>query len=266
MSEFVSSRRNQWVKQLLDAQRGKGDWAEFCFPEGVKLCEEARRADLKIEAVFSAVSLGWDVPEQYGDESTKRFVLSAELFSQISATKSPQGLLLVCAKPQWGEMSDLILTSRRESRDHLSILVLESVQDPGNVGTMLRSSYALGFDACVLCGTSADPYQSKALRAAMGAAFHLPLYVQKESSKIIEWCQSQGISVVAAALNGVSLPDYKRDVRASLWIGNEGRGLSAEVLEQATTRLTIPMPGGAESLNAASAAAILMYRLQEEVL
>ena len=78
--------------------------------------------------------------------------------------------------------------------------------------------------------------------------------------------RSQGISVVAAALNGVSLPDYKRDVRASLWIGNEGRGLSAEVLEQATTRLTIPMPGGAESLNAASAAAILMYRLQEEVL
>lgn len=261
MCDLISSRQNQWVKRLTAARRGKGEWAGLCFPEGPKLCAEAAAAGLKIRAVFSVAERSAEAA-WLGDAETLRFVLSPELFRSVSDTVNPQGILLLAEKPTIRPLEDLVVPDEAD----LSILVLENIQDPGNLGTMLRSALALGWNGAVLAGATADPFQAKALRAAMGCSFRLPLYRESESRKIIENFRRAKLAIITAALDGKALPDFKRRGSLSLWIGNEGTGLSADVLTAADEELTIPMPGGAESLNAAAAAAILMYRLREELL
>lgn len=256
MAELLNSRKNKLITKLLEGRRGKGEWGELLFPEGIRLCEEVMRADLRVEACFFAASLGENLARTFGDAETKYYVVSDDLFKQISETKTPQGILLVCEKPKAFSFRDV-------EEQAFSMVVLESVQDPGNVGTILRTAYALGFRAAVLTGMTADPWQGKVLRAAMGAAFHLPLLVEKDRSQVIRWSKEYNIAVLASALDGLPIRAYKPEQKVGLWVGNEGRGLSEAALAAATVKLTIPMPGGAESLNASTAAAIMMYELQQ---
>ncbi len=260
MGQTISSRQNQWVKKLNEAARGKGIWKDCCIPEGVKLCREAAGSGLKIEAVFSTEALAGEAAS-LGDSETQRFVLSESLFKSVSDTMHPQGILCLAKRPPIRPLEALDLKA-----GPASILVLETIQDPGNLGTMIRTAEAMGWDAAVTAGDCADPFQSKALRAAMGSSFRLPLYKEKESRKIIRYCRAEETAVLAAAAEGTALPVFRRPERLSLWIGNEGRGLPQEILDAADQRLSIPMPGGAESLNAAAAAAILLYKLREPLL
>lgn len=258
MAEIITSRQNQWVRRLAEARRGKGPWGAFCLPEGLKLCTEARLAGLETEAVFAAEGREAEAM-LFGGPDTPRFILSDELFRKVADTVNPQGLLMVCAKPEVRPLRALTVPETGV----FSLLVLENIQDPGNLGTMIRTAQALGWDAAVMTEGSADPFQAKAMRASMGMSFRLPLYRENQSHKIIEYCREKGLRIVTAALDGEPLPGFRRTGNLSLWIGNEGQGLSETSLAAADVRLTIPMPGGAESLNAAAAAAILMYRLQE---
>ncbi len=184
------------------------------------------------------------------------YLLPERAFLQVSDTKTPQGIAAVCRLPSLAGVPRL---GRR-------IVALNAVQDPGNVGTILRTADAAGFTGVLLDESCADPFSPKALRASMGSALRVPLCVLPSLSDGLR--ALTGYDIIAGALDGS--PFYSRSrtgEKVCLLIGNEGAGLSEDVLSLATARLRLPMRGGAESLNAAVAAAVMMYdfvRIWEE--
>ncbi len=153
-----------------------------------------------------------------------------------------------------GDVSPSILGDR--------LVLMETVQDPGNVGAILRTMDAAGFDGAILSTGCADPFAPKALRATMGSIFRVPTLQVQSAAKAAKALKAEGYAVVAAALHG---GDFflreKLPEKLCLVIGNEGKGISKETLKQATHAYRLPMRGGAESLNAAAAAAIMIYEL-----
>lgn len=261
MSKKITSRQNKKIKALRKARNNKGKLKDYLLVEGFNLADEVLRTDLEIKACFYAEDLAESKLNKYLEASTESFVLPADLFSYVAATLNPQGILLVVEKPEFGDLSTLE-AKLKEQIDKASILVLESIQDPGNVGTMIRTAYALDYDACILTGSSADPFKEKALRSSTGAALHLPTYQVESSETVLKWLKYNKIVILSMAMQGDNIKEYNLQGSFSLWIGNEGHGLKASTIANSDKVLSIPMPGGAESLNAAIAAAIAMYELK----
>lgn len=214
--------------------------------EGDHLTGEAIR-----EGAAAAIVLMEGLEEKfraYGCCGLPVYLLPERAFLQISDTKSPQGIAAICALPEGLRPGDL---GER-------IVALNAVQDPGNVGAIIRSADAAGFSGIMMDENCADPFSPKALRASMGSAMRIPVSVCPALADGLRMLR--GYDIIAGALDGA--PFYKREETAEkvcLLIGNEGAGLSGEVLALATMRLKLPMRGGAESLNAACAAAVMMY-------
>jgi len=174
------------------------------------------------------------------------------VLAAISQVKTPQGVAAVCALPQ----------ARRLEEMGNRLVLLENVQDPGNVGTVLRTLDAAGLDGCILTRGCADPFGPKTLRATMGSIFRVPMCTVENAAEAAQLLAAKGYAVIAAALDGE--PFYERSALPEKWcvlIGNEGQGLTPETQQASTHRYRLPMRGGAESLNAAVAAAIFMYEL-----
>ena len=261
----ISSKQNKKIKDLNAAKIKKGPWADYVIAEGHRLCDEVLHSDAEIAAVF----LDENLPEHdyiaYIQRAKESFVLPRDLFVSISETKNPQGILLLIepfAKASLSELDKLLLKVDFPKNDKkVSLVVLENVQDPGNLGTILRTAHAFAYDAAVLVGDCARSSSSKVVRSSMGAVFHMPIFELKDSKVVLDWCKENRVIILATALDGLNLKKYKNDEKFSLWIGNEGNGLSALALNMADYKLTIPMPGGAESLNAGIAAGIALYEL-----
>lgn len=184
---------------------------------------------------------------------------------QLADTETPQGIVAVIEPPKWGAQ-DL------ELRPGAVALVIDAVQDPGNVGTLIRTAHALGAAGTVVLRGSADPTSPKALRAAMGATFRHPV-VLLDDAGFIAWARQQGVTLWAAAADGVPLP---RGLAArqgkgnaarvaegpiAVIVGNEGAGIRPQLNAVAAQRVAIPLAQGAESLNVAVAAGILLYEV-----
>lgn len=260
----ISSRQNKVIKEIHRARLNKGIWAGTFIVEGFRLCEEAINSELKVEAIFLAEHVVADENkynlEEYLCSNSEVYLLNDDLFDHISKTQNSQGILMIVEARDTQNMGRL--NNLLSNNDNLSILVMENLQDPGNLGTILRTAYAFGYDAAVTTGNSARINQEKVLRSAMGAVFHLPIFEMRETDKLIELLKFNGVDILAMTLEGVALKDYQRKQKISLWVGNEGNGLTNNLIESADAQITIPMPGGAESLNAAIAAAIALYELK----
>lgn len=260
----ISSKQNQVIKNINKARLNKGLWAGAFIVEGFRLCDEALKSGLKVEAIFLAKHILLDKNkyslEKYLEADTEIYILDNELFDYISKTKNSQGILMIVEGRDTTSISEL--SSLLSMDKNLSVLVMENLQDPGNLGTMLRTAYAFGYDAAITVGNSARVNQEKVLRSAMGAAFHMPIFEIKDINKLTELLKTNEVDILAMTLEGVDLSEYKRDKKISLWIGNEGNGLTDNLISLADSKITIPMPGGAESLNAAIAAAIALYELK----
>ena len=221
---------------LLDGEHMVGEGLSM-RPEAIRvLFVDEKRADSYAHLLAKAACEIFAVPEH---------VLSA-----ISQVKTPQGIAAVCALPKAKSLSDM--------GDRL--ILLENVQDPGNVGTILRTLDAAGFDGCVFTPGCADPYGPKTLRATMGSVFRVPMCTVPDAAAAVGELSAQGYATIAAALDGE--PFYERaplPEKCCVLIGNEGQGLTKEAQAACTHRYRLPMRGGAESLNAAVAAAIFMY-------
>lgn len=175
---------------------------------------------------------------------------AAHVLAALCETKTPQGV--VCA----------VRLPREEETLGDRVVVLDGVQDPGNVGTILRTADAAGFTGALLSEACADPYSPKALRATMGSIFRMPIRTAQDLPAALEALKGEGFSILSSQLDGE--PFFSRrgvGKRFGLVIGNEGNGVSQPVKALATHRLALPMRGGAESLNAAVAAGIMMYDL-----
>ncbi len=245
--ENITSRKNRLIRHYR-ALAADGEYrreqGEFLC-EGEKLLGEALAAGAEIRSVlYRGREDGPEIP------GAAMYCAPEELFSYASPLENSPGPLFAVAIPRDGG---------RSAPDR--VLILENVQDPGNVGTVLRTAAALGTDLVVLTGACADPYNPKTVRATMGAVFRQPLarWGREElTGRLKDWA----LPLYGAALG----PGAERigDVclaRAAVAVGNEGRGLTPELLALCRGRVVIPMAPGNESLNAAVAAAIFMWEM-----
>jgi len=244
--ETITSRKNPVIAEYrrLAADRAYRAASKLCLGQGRKLLEEALDAGMTIQSVLSAEEAAGLAPD------TCRYRVTRELLEYVSPMKSAPELLFVCRVPEPGPVTG--------SR----LLLAEDMQDPGNVGTLIRTANAFGFDGVLLAGSCADPYGPKAVRASMGAVFRRRVW-SLSAEAAIEELKALGIPILAAALgeDAVSLRDCAFPGRLAIAIGNEGHGLSAPMLAAADRVLRIPMEPGAESLNAAAAAAVLLWEV-----
>ena len=179
--------------------------------------------------------------------------LSDSVFGAVSDTQAPQGILALVKIPEY-PLERLLL----KTPAHL--LILESIQDPGNLGTMLRTGEGAGIDGIILNRTTVDLFNPKTIRSTMGSIFRVPFFVSDDLLKTMRFLKERGVTLYAAHLDGAvsyEQPDYTKP--AAFLIGNEGNGLSNETAKMADLSVKIPMAGQVESLNAAISAALFMY-------
>jgi len=243
---IITSKSNNVIKNAKKLHQKKYRTDSYLI-EGWHLFEEAVENHAKIRQVF--------VLEAYLDrveDIQKVTIVTPEILSLLADSKTPQGIVAE------------ILLEQPELPDQLQgrFLYLEDVQDPGNVGTMIRTADAAGYDGVFLSDKSADIYNQKTLRSMQGSHFHLPIY-RGPILDMVEACKKQGVPVLATTLSDVSV-DYKAvkiDGNFALVMGNEGQGISQDMAESADQLVHISMSGQAESLNVAVAAGILMFSL-----
>lgn len=188
--------------------------------------------------------------------------LAPRLFERLSAMKMPQGVMAVLTPPVL-TLDAFIRSIIQKSEGSARILILEDVQDPGNVGTLIRTADALGFDGVLLTDSTATVYNPKTAAASMGSIFHIPVVELEEGTgSAAGKLKDLRFVIAAASLEGESLALSRPPApRLAVLLGNEGNGLSEEALACADLTVTIPMRGGAESLNVASAGAIFMWEI-----
>ncbi len=244
--EFLSSRQNKMIAHIrkLGADKAYRHSCGEAVCDGLKLLREASMWGVEILTVLWVGESELELPG-----SVKQYSVPAELLDYASPLKNSHGPLFTFRMPNW-PMSE-------PGR----CLVLETVQDPGNLGTILRTANALSMDTVILTGDCADVYNPKTVRAAMGAVFRQKV-LRMDRAQMREYLSAHGISLYGAALS-----DASRDIRtvslekAAVAIGSEGKGLSAELLGLCDGEIIIPMNEQCESLNAGVAAAIVMWEL-----
>jgi len=266
-AEFISSRSNAKVVTLGKLSDKKHRDRESVFlADGVKLAQEAVKYAHPLYLILAESALDTDAANdtagQYKDAGIPIYVFSDAAFDKISNEKSPDGIIAALAY-----MTGLHTFTMRgdiskfdDWQNGRRLLLLDSIRDPGNLGTILRSAEAMGITGVILAGC-ADIYNRKTVRAAMGTLFRMPLYVTDNSIPLIRRMKDSGRRVLAAALgeHTLTLGDYDVLVTDCPVIGNEGHGLSDDVIEACTACVRIPMAGNTESLNAASAAVCILW-------
>ena len=242
--ERITSRKNQkiqeWRKLASSGAFRRERGRAVC--DGRKLLEEALSCGVSVETVIAADGADLSV---FPDVSVVR--MPEDLLSYVSPMKTPQEILFVCRIPE-----------RKQVRQGSRFAVLEGVQDPGNVGAVLRTARAMGYDAVYLLPGCADPWSPRAVRASMGAVFQLP--VMEADFGDMEELKRCGVHLYAAALEEDSMDVREADfTRFAVCIGSEGSGLSDRLTGLCDSCLRIPMESTCESLNAAVAAGIIMW-------
>lgn len=253
----ISSSKNPIIKDIKGLSRKKNRWKEKLFIiEGIKVIEEAIESSIPIKHIFfSEILLEADGGEAFFEIIKKRketIKLSRGVFKQITNVDNPQGVIAIVEFEE-RDISDLYKI------DLPFIMFLDGLNDPGNLGTIIRTADAFDIDAIVLGEDSVDPYNSKVVRATMGSIFRVPLYNARDNDSFFENIKKNGIKVMTTSLSGKALEreDFKDGF--VIVIGNEANGVRKEIIEKSTKQIKIPMPGGAESLNAGVAASIIMY-------
>ena len=271
MKDIIASRQNPTVKRICGLTEKKNRRAEGLFRfDGIKLLREAAEAGLSIAYAVVRVPVNPAVEAEL-DRLTEKGVLDESVllpvteavFDKMTEEKSPEGVLIVARMPK-----DLHADLPPEELDRASLtgerlLILESLRDPGNLGTVIRSAEALGLDRLILTDDCADLYHPRTVRGAMGALFRLPVLTVKREAlpAYIRALRASGRRLYATALHTDAQVIGSFALRAGdgFVIGNEGHGLSHDVIEACDGAAVIPMREGAESLNAAAAAAICIW-------
>jgi len=219
--------------------------------EGPNLVEAALRRGLVSEVFVTEAAMA-----RFGSMLTgvPLQLVTERAAKVLSETVTPVGLVAVCSTPE------TTLSGVLAGRPRLVVVAVE-ISEPGNAGTLIRIADAMAADAVVLAGNSVDPYNGKCLRASAGSIFSVPVVSDPDAPAVLSALTSAGLQVLATTIDGeVSLDDVALDTPTAWVFGPEAHGLSAELANQATHRVRIPMPGSAESLNVAAAAAICLYQ------
>ena len=250
---YIESKDNnlfKFVKKLKE--RRFRDKENLFILEGLRLIEEAIRANMDIEYII----ISKDYEDKFNDlllenniSSNKIITLSNNLFMQLASTENPQGIIAVIKK-----------NDKKKDLSGDFFLICDKVQDPGNLGTIIRTAHAAGVDGIILTKGTVDIYNDKTIRSTMGSIFYLPIFYDDNDFSIIRNLKKDGFGLVATSLKE-SRNFFEEDLKGKiiLAVGNEGNGISNELFELADKKVKIPMPGGAESLNVSIATSIILF-------
>ncbi|MGM0599676.1 MAG: TrmH family RNA methyltransferase [Candidatus Rifleibacteriota bacterium] len=242
----INSKNNPDFKLAVKVSRN--NIPDFFLVEGPKLIAEALKSNADpvlffktpgSKAEFSELnSIGAEIPDQ--------------LFSQISTLSTPNNCICIFQNKNQPNLAKVLEKAKL-------IVVLDRVQDPGNLGNIIRSSEAMGANAvCCLKGTC-NPDNSKVIRAAMGSSFRLPVFSNLQFDGLNKSLKDMGFSTICADMTGSSIFNFTFPKRCAIFLGQEGQGLEKFIIDECSIKLAIPMPGQVESLNVAASSAIFLY-------
>lgn len=261
--ERITSAQNPKIKLAVRLKQKKyRDESGLFLTEGVRLGEEAVRSGWNLKFCVCAETAAVQprtaaLLREIEAAGCSAYCTTESVYEKMSDTKGPQGILLVVEK-----RAHALVDLRTEGKN-LFLAVLDGVQDPGNVGSIVRTADAVGCDGVILLEPTADLYAPKTVRAAMGSIFHLPIYADVQAQAFVEFSAQHDISLLAAALDRNAASCFAVDLcrPLALVLGNEGNGVREKLLSSCDRKLFIPMKGAAESLNVSVAAAVLLYEV-----
>ncbi len=258
MNNIITSKDNPSIKLYQRLSSSKKDRLEYGLfvLEGLRIVEDALREDSGI----SQLILTKNAAEKFGDtlfqadlRNTKTIVISNELGNKIAQTTQTQGVFAICRIPEKKRMNFV---------ENGKYIVLFGLQDPGNVGMIIRTADALGIDGIIMSG-SCDLYSPKVIRSTMGSVFRTNICIENDEDTLFEMLRQNNICTCASVIDSDAdrITQCSFDGGQAVFIGNEGNGLPREVSMRCDRRITIPMCGSINSLNAAMAAGIVMWEL-----
>lgn len=259
-SERITSRDNRRLKFARRVRDGRE--AGYVFIEGRRLCNEAVKSGVKIESVFLT-----DEAESSADFAPKRltYLLSEPLLKSIADTESPQGIVIVAKRPQQPKLADLFSATSEPAVLPVWIF-LERINNPSNLGAIMRTAEAAGVRGLIVSAGSADPFSPKSIRASMGSAFRLPVANGVDLDETLEVAEENGIDTMAIASSGSYLYTEVNWSRPSLLVfGSEADGLPKETLPLFNRTVRISIERSVESLNLAVASGIVLFEARRQI-
>lgn len=260
LENIITSKDNPVIKlyqKLSSSKKERLQYGLFVL-EGLRIVQDAVSEDSGLSHLIftkQAYDKYADTLFQADLRNTRVIVISNELGKKIASTDSTQGIFAIC-RMMTGKAPVFSENGR--------YIVLHCLQDPGNLGMIIRTADALGIDGIFLCGCC-DLYSPKVIRSTMGSVFRADIYIENDEEKLFALLEENGVSTSAAVIDSDALPLTECSFKGShaVFIGNEGNGLPAEVSHRCGRRVTIPMNGNINSLNAAMAAGIIMWELKK---
>lgn len=251
MIKEITSVNNSYVKWLLTLKdKQVRNECNLFIVEGYHLVEEA----LKHRVLKSVLCTDKEILEKI--DVKDKYLVSEQVIKKVSSTKSPQNIIGVVNSITNQDLEVII------SKKELRILILDDINDPGNLGTIIRTSAALGIDAVISSNETVDYYNEKVLRATQGAIFKIPLF-KGDLVKIISTLKQNNITIYGTHLeSSVSVKEVEKFKKLAIVVGNEAQGVSSKVLNFCDKNIILPMKNDVESLNVSIAAALLMWELK----
>lgn len=250
---FIESKENNLFKytKKLKERKNRNKNNQYII-EGFRLIQEAFKAKVNIDYLIVTEDAFERIDQfllHYITEDTKIYKISESLFKELISTEGPQGIIAVI------NMNSMSLSDNGDF-----YLLCDKIQDPGNLGTIIRTSHAAGVQGIILTKGTVDIYNEKTIRSTMGSIFYIPIHYDNENLTLVKQLKEKGFNIVVTSLDtDKNFFDVDLKGKVLLAVGNEGNGVSSEVFDLANTKVKIPMPGNAESLNVAIAASVIMY-------
>ncbi len=260
--EMITSPQNKFIKLATSLKQKKyRDELGLFIVEGVRLVEEAVASNWLVETcIYTGEAVEQERARKIICDLTSKdcrmLQVPDSIYGKITDTKEPQGIMAIVRK-DIDSLQDILVAGKKEC-----FIVLDGVQDPGNVGTMIRTAAAAGCTGVILTRGCADVFANKAVRSSMGSIFHVPIFEGLKTSDVISSLGKHDIKILATSLESSKVYfEVDFDQSIAIVFGNEGNGVSPDLLEKAQERLYIPLYNHVESLNVAACAAIILYEV-----
>lgn len=261
----ISSRDNSKIKSARKVRDGA--FTDLIFVEGLRLAEEVSRSGLKISDVYYTVHFAQTARgAQFLQtaEISNLAEVSEQVFDSLADTKNSQGVILICEKPAANQQ--IIEAGLLKTTKFPLLVLLHQINNPANLGAILRTCEAVDVSGVILTNNSADAFSPKALRGAMGASFRLPMWTNADFTEVLDWTKRRGITSICAdvgARKSYLEIDWKQP--RLLVFGSEAHGLSADEVRQIDESLVIPMANAVESLNLAVSAGVILFEAKRRM-
>lgn len=242
---IITSKDNEIIKNIKKLKEKKYRLDSYIV-EGIKMVKEAINENQEI----ALIAIREDFKIDFDTKNIKTVIISNKIFNDISDVKTPQGILAVIKKNQNNQIET--------NQDY--ILALDSLQDPGNMGTIIRTADSANINQIIINKTTVDPYSPKVIRSTMGAIYRTNIIEVEDLKTTLKEMKSKGFQIITTDLKATqSIYDINYNNKTVVVIGNEANGVSQEILQTADKKVIIPMLGKTESLNASIAASIMIY-------